>query len=77
VQVGPNHGGFAVAGADAHWVVFNTGRAISALNTRSHHIARLATTATNPLDLSVSGRRVAWAENINGHGRIRTLELPS
>jgi hypothetical protein len=29
------------------------------------------------VDVSVAGRRVAWAENINGHGRIRSLDLPS
>jgi hypothetical protein len=76
VEVEAGHGGFAVAGADRHWVVFHVGRAILAVNTRSHHVVRLTRAAATPLDLSVSGRRVAWAENIHDHGRIRALELP-
>lgn len=77
VRVGPNHGHFAVAGGDAHWIVFQLERTISALNTESDKIVRLTTAHGVPLDLSVSGRRIAWAENINGHGRIRTLDLPN
>ena len=77
VRVEASHGGFAVAGANTHWVVFHVGRAISAVNTRSHKVIRLTRAAATPLDLSVSGRRVAWAENIYGLGRIRALELPS
>jgi TolB protein len=76
VQVGPNHGGFAVAGAYAHWVVFGSGRTISALDVDSRAVVHLATAANvTPLDLSVSGRRVAWVENFGGHGRIRALTL--
>jgi Tol biopolymer transport system component len=77
VPVGKARGGFAVVGGDTHWVIFHRGRTISALNVRSHKIVRLAIAAATPLDLSVSGRRVAWAENINGHGRIRAVVLPS
>jgi Tol biopolymer transport system component len=77
VPVGPNHSQFNVAGGDAHWVVFQLERTISALNLNSDKIVRLTTAGGTPLDLSVSGRRVAWAENINRHGRIRTLDLPS
>jgi TolB protein len=76
VQVGAGDGGFAVAGADAAWVVFRVGRVISALNASSHQVVRLATAAADPVDLSVSGPGVAWAENIHGHGRIRGLDLP-
>jgi dipeptidyl aminopeptidase/acylaminoacyl peptidase len=77
VTVGAGDGGFAVAGADAGWVVFRVGRTISALNTSSHQVIRLTRAAANPLDLSVSGSSVAWAENINGRGRIRGLDLPN
>jgi TolB protein len=77
VQVGTGQGGFAVAGADAAWVVFRVGRVISALNTSSHQVVGLTTAAADPLDLSVSGSRVAWAENIKGHGGIRALDLPN
>jgi Tol biopolymer transport system component len=68
---------FSLAGADKHWIVFHRRTAISALNIQTHRIIRLATASTEPLDLSVSGRQVAWAEKTNGRGRIRTLELPS
>ena len=77
VQVGAGHGRFVVAGADTRWVVFRVGRAISALDASSHKVIRLTRAAATPVDLSVSGRRVAWAENIHGHGRIRTLDLPN
>lgn len=29
-----------------------------------------------PIGLSIEGRRVAWAVNLNGRGRIRALDLP-
>jgi hypothetical protein len=69
---------FSLVGGDTQWVVFRIGRAISALNVNSDQIVFLTTTAPRPLGLSVSGRRLAWAENIKGRGgRIRALELPS
>jgi TolB protein len=77
VQVGASHGRFAVVGADARWVVYQVGRRISALNVTSHQVLDLTTAAAKPRDLSVSGRRAAWAENIDGHGRIRIIDLPS
>jgi len=75
---------FSVAGANAHWVVFRIGSTISELDVRSRRVLMLARAAAKPLDLSVSGRRVAWAENIgpgdddllHGHARIRALRLP-
>jgi len=76
IKIG-GHGKFEIAGADSHWIVFRVGVTISALNTRTHHIARLTRAPADPIDLSVVGRRTAWAENKNGHGRIRSLELPS
>jgi Tol biopolymer transport system component len=77
VSVGKARGSFSVAGGDTRWLVFHRGRMISALNLNSHHMLVLTTAAANPLDLSVSGRRVAWAENHHIHGRIRAIELPS
>jgi TolB protein len=76
VEVGTSRQTFALAGAYRHWVVFRIGRTISALNTQSHRIIHLTQAAARPIDLAVSGRRVAWAENVNDHGRIRTVELP-
>jgi Tol biopolymer transport system component len=76
VQVGTSRD-FTVVGGDAHWIVFRLGTTISALNLRSRKVSRLATATQRLLGLSVSGRRLAWAENINGRGRIRSLQLPS
>jgi hypothetical protein len=75
---------FSVAGASARRVVFRIGSRIAALDVRSRRIVTLARAAAKPLDLSVSGRRVAWAENfglggddlVHGHARIRALHLP-
>jgi hypothetical protein len=77
VPVGNAKSGFSLVGADTHWVVFRIGRKISALNVDSRQVIRLTSTAPNPLDISVSGHRVAWAENIHGRGRLRALELQS
>jgi hypothetical protein len=76
VALGPSQPHFSLAGADTNWIVFHRGTSISALNVVSHELVLLATRAAKPLDLSVSGRQVVWAENINGRGRIRTLDLP-
>jgi hypothetical protein len=35
----------------------------------------LAHSAGLPLGPSIEGRRVAWAEDVNGHGRILSLTL--
>ena len=32
--------------------------------------------AGTPIGLSIEGRRIAWAENIHGRGRVRVLTLP-
>lgn len=79
----PIGSGSIVAGADEHWVVFSHGPLIAALNLRTRRVLDLARAAKlvalrgiySPLDLTVSGRRVAWVENLHGHARIRSLEL--
>ena len=77
LEVAKGQSAFSVAGGDTHWVVFHVGRTISALNIDSHRVIRLATASAFPLDLSVSGRQVAWAENGHGRSRILAVELPS
>jgi len=72
-----NANNVSLVGGDTQWLVFHIGRAISALNVNTHQIVPLTRTAPNPLDVSLSGHRVAWAENIHGHGRIRALQLPN
>jgi Tol biopolymer transport system component len=68
-----------MGGANSRWVVFRTNyRTIRALDLRTMKTRTLAVARTTPVGLSVSGRRVAWAENAaNGKSaRIRALVLP-
>jgi dipeptidyl aminopeptidase/acylaminoacyl peptidase len=55
-------------------VVFRTGRTIWLV--RPHGLVRLAVAQATPVGLSIEGRRVAWAENAGGRGRIRAVTLP-
>lgn len=78
VDLGGDHGDFWVAGANPHWVVFHAGQQISALKISSHKTSPLARATGRLIDLSVSGRRVAWLERLRGgQSRIRALTLPS
>ncbi len=74
----------AQGGVSGRWVVFRTGRTIRALDATTGAMSTLVRTPTVPVGLSVSDRRVAWAENFSadyahpgGRGRIRALMLPS
>jgi hypothetical protein len=53
-------------------VVYRVGRTIYQLG-RSEP---LATASATPIGLAVESSRVAWAENVDGAGRIRSLTLP-
>jgi hypothetical protein len=66
----------ALAGVDGRWVVFSTNRTIRALNTPRGGILRLTVARSEPVGLSVSGRRVAWADRGGSVWRIRALALP-
>jgi hypothetical protein len=57
-------------------VVFHAGRRIIALDVSSGSLVRLATAGTAPIGLTVSGRRVAWAEPGGSTSRIRAVTLP-
>jgi hypothetical protein len=63
--------------ASGHWLVFRTGNAIRLLDTRSRKISVAAIVKGTPIGLSVSGKRVAWAEILRGGSRIRSLILPA
>jgi hypothetical protein len=54
-------------------IVFHVGRSIRAVGVDSHKSTVLARAASTPIGLSIEGSRVAWAENVNGRGRIRAL----
>lgn len=55
-------------------VVYRVGRSIYTI--RSGRPALLWRAQGTPIGLSVEGRRVAWAVNIQGHGHIVALTLP-
>jgi hypothetical protein len=55
-------------------IVYAVGNAIYALQRQKPRLVWHA--AGTPIGLSVEGRRIAWAENVHGKGRIRTLTVP-
>jgi hypothetical protein len=58
-----------------HTIVFHVGRSIRAVDTGTHRITTVAQAAAAPIGLSITGSRVAWAENVAGRGRIRDVLL--
>jgi hypothetical protein len=58
-------------------VVFRTGKTIWLLDARDARLSVVALAAATPLGLSIEGRRIAWAENLSGRGRVRAVELPA
>jgi hypothetical protein len=61
--------------ASGNQIVYSTKRAIWLLDGVSGKTTLLATTAADPIGLSIEGNRVYWAEN-HWRGRILTLTLP-
>lgn len=53
--------------------VYAVGSAIYLL--RSQQPQRVWRAAAPPIGLSIEGHRIAWAENVHGHGRIRTVTV--
>jgi hypothetical protein len=65
-----------VPGLDASLgvVVYRSGRTISLLD--EHGTSRMLARARGlPLGVSIEGRRVAWAENVEGRGYVRALTV--
>ncbi|HLX32999.1 MAG TPA: DPP IV N-terminal domain-containing protein [Gaiellaceae bacterium] len=56
-------------------LVFRVGRSIRLLDTANGTVRTVAQAASVPIGLSISGSRIAWAENVGGHGRIVALQL--
>ena len=77
VQVSVSNGYIYLIGGDPNWVVVYGDATIFGVNVLTHQVVRLSTPAADTIYVSVSGRRVAWAENIHGHHRIRAFDLPS
>jgi hypothetical protein len=55
--------------------VYAVGNTIYALTLGTGTTQAIATAAGRIAGLTISGLRVTWAENLGGHGRIRTLTL--
>jgi hypothetical protein len=54
--------------------VYSAGKAIYLLRRQTPKL--VARAAGTPIGLSIEGRRIAWAENVHGKGRIRSLTTP-
>jgi hypothetical protein len=61
-------------------VVFSTGRQVRLFSAATGGKRLLWTASARPIELSIEGRRVGWAENVRGGGRttgrIRAISLP-
>jgi hypothetical protein len=55
--------------------VFRIGSFIHVLTFATGHSRTVAQTVGTPIGVSLEGNRLAWAENVKGHGRIRALFL--
>jgi hypothetical protein len=56
-------------------IVFHAGRSIRWVDVATQTVHTLAKAASAPIGLSIAGRRIAWAENTDGRGRIRAITL--
>jgi hypothetical protein len=54
-------------------IVFRIGSSIYLQRGRTSLL--IARAAATPNGLSITGRRIAWAENVHGHGRIKAVTL--
>jgi hypothetical protein len=72
VLAGTSPFGFDMAGK---WIVYHKGRQIFATD-RTGTPQPVLVLQTQPIGLSIEGSRIAWAENHNGHHRIRAVATP-
>ena len=63
-----------LAASDAG-AVYRIGKTIFFLGTHERTIHSVWKTKAAPIGLSIEGKRIAWAENVRGHGRIVALTL--
>jgi len=56
-------------------LVFGVGRVIHLLDGVTGRTSAIGSAASRPIGLSIEGKRVAWAENVRGRGRIRAIML--
>jgi hypothetical protein len=51
-------------------IVYRRGHSIRVVG-----LGEVARAAAEPIGLSIDGRRIAWAESVDGRGRIRSVTL--
>jgi hypothetical protein len=73
VPMGTSPFGFDMAGK---WIVYHKGRQIFATD-RTGTPQPVLVLQTLPIGLTIEGSRIAWAENHNGHHRIRAVAPPA
>ena len=56
-------------------IIYRVGRSIRAVDVATSKARTLALAAAMPVGLSLEGTRLAWAENLPGSARIRTLRV--
>ncbi len=56
-------------------IVYRVGREIKTVDMRTLHVRTITTAASSPIGLSIAGDRIAWAENVDGRGRIRAVTI--
>jgi hypothetical protein len=57
-------------------IVFRVDRSIRAVDIDTQRVRILAKAGATPIGLSIDGGRIAWAENVGGRGRIRSVTVP-
>lgn len=57
-------------------LIFHVGHVVFRLDARGGSPRAIAHTAAPPIGLSISGRRIAWGENILTRARIKAITLP-
>jgi hypothetical protein len=62
-------------GASDRLIVFRVGRSIRAVDPATNGVSTLTKAGATPIGLSIVGVRVAWAENVGGRGRIRSVSV--
>jgi hypothetical protein len=56
-------------------IVYRVGRFLRDVSTQTGRTGKLVKTGLSEVGLSLAGSRLIWAENHNGHGRLRTLAV--
>jgi len=61
--------------ANDHLAVFRVGRTLRGISLRTGKVRTLARATSAPVDLTLAGPRLAWAENRGDTSRVRTLSV--